>query len=243
LKKIPFQSGARPYYEQVCDYLEQHGNTVKKVALIGGEPLLLKENERLLDVIPDACQVDLITNLSVDLSTNRVFAKLAKRHNVGWNISFDNIGAEFEYVRYGGNWSQIEQNIKLLKTSGHRIGIHPLYNIYNATKLTGLIDWAKQQGLGIHWQSLYYTNYLDPLQLGPAIRQLALDELQTVLARTDLDHGERDFLQQAATNYARPTEVNLTAELIDHIADIESKYHANSQGQFQLLWPEISKLL
>jgi MoaA/NifB/PqqE/SkfB family radical SAM enzyme len=29
LKGIPFKSGARPYYEQVCDYLEQHKSDIR----------------------------------------------------------------------------------------------------------------------------------------------------------------------------------------------------------------------
>ena len=242
LKKIPFQSGARPYYEQVCEYLKQHRDSIKKVALIGGEPLLLKENERLLDVIPVDCQVDLITNLSVDLSTNRVFAKLAQRQQVGWNVSFDNINDRFEFVRYGGNWSQIERNIKTLQACGHQVGIHPLYTIYNATRLTELLDWTKSHGISTHWQSLYNPDYLDPLKLGPGIRQLALTELDQVLSRTDLDQGDRGFLQQAAANYAQPADIDLTADFLAHINQIETEYH-NGSTKFHELWPEISNML
>jgi MoaA/NifB/PqqE/SkfB family radical SAM enzyme len=242
LKKIPFQSGARPYYEQVCEYLEQHSGAIKKVALIGGEPLLLKENERLLDVIPADCQVDLITNLSVDLSTNRIFAKLSQRQRVGWNVSLDNTGNHFEFVRYGGSWSQIERNIAILKATGHQVGIHPLYSIYNATRLQDLLDWTKSIGLSTHWQSLYHPECLDPLKLGPAIQQLALAELQQVLARTDLDSGERGFLQQAAANYAQPTSANLIDHFRAHLDKIETEYHVGA-GKFHDLWPEISNML
>ena len=101
LRHIPFRSGARPYYEQVCDYLDQHHDHIREVALVGGEPLLLPENERLLDVIPDDCIVTLITNASVDLDANRIFHKLQKRTRVGWSLSFDNVGERFEYVRHG----------------------------------------------------------------------------------------------------------------------------------------------
>ena len=60
LKQVPFKSGSRPYYEQVCDFIEQHHAHIHEVALVGGEPLLLPENERLLDVIPDTAIVTLI---------------------------------------------------------------------------------------------------------------------------------------------------------------------------------------
>jgi MoaA/NifB/PqqE/SkfB family radical SAM enzyme len=115
LKQIPFKSGARPYYEQVCDYLEQHRDNIREVALVGGEPLLLPENERLLDVIPDDCVVTLITNMSVDLSKNKIFDKLTRRKKVGWSMSFDNIGSRFEYVRYGGSWQLLIDNVAKIK--------------------------------------------------------------------------------------------------------------------------------
>jgi MoaA/NifB/PqqE/SkfB family radical SAM enzyme len=244
LKKLSVQSGTRPYSDQVCDYLEQHQTHIKKVALIGGEPLLLKENERLLDAIPLDCQVDVITNLGVDLANNRIFEKLAQRSRVGWNISIDNIGERFEYVRYGGTWSQIERNIKTIQAcTGHRLGIHPLYNIYNATRLSELIGWAQDQTLSVHWQSLYHPTYLDPLQLGPAIRELALKELHAVLSQHELDHSQRNFLQETEARHQQANNVSLLSELINHITEIESKYHPDSLGEFKTLWPEISNLL
>jgi sulfatase maturation enzyme AslB (radical SAM superfamily) len=244
LKQLSVQSGTRPYSDQVCNYLEQHQAHIKKVALIGGEPLLLRENERLLDAIPADCQVDVITNLGVDLENNRIFAKLAQRSRVGWNISIDNAGERFEYVRHGGTWSQIERNIKTIQAcAGHSVGIHPLYNIYNATRLSELIGWAQDQKISVHWQSLYHPAYLDPLQLGPAIQQLALTELRQVLSQADLDHGQRNFLQETEARHLQATDTVLIPELIDHIDKIESKYHPDSLGKFKTLWPEIASLL
>ena len=242
LKKIPVQTETRSYYEQVCDYLGQHQANIRQVALVGGEPLLLKENERLLDVIPESSAVNLITNLSVDLDTNRIFKKLATRQRVGWNVSFDNIGSRFEYVRYGGSWALIESNIDKIRACGHDVGIHAVYNLYNATRLTEFVAWAKARGIEIHWQSLFQPEYLDPLRLGDVVKQLAVAELEQVLARTDLTGSERGFFQQALANYAQPHDV-LTGDLITHITEIESKYHTTAQGQFKQLWPELASIL
>ena len=244
LKHMSTQSGTRPYADQVCDYLEQHQAHIKKVALIGGEPLLLKENERLLDVIPADCQVDVITNLGVDLENNRIFAKLAQRSRVGWNISIDNTGKRFEYVRYGSNWNQIEHNINTIQDcAGHRLGIHPLYNIYNATRVSELIAWAKDKSVPVHWQSLYHPAHLDPLQLGPQVRQLALEELRKVLSSPELDLGQRNFLQETEARHLQAATQCLLPEFKDHITQIESKYHTSLAGQFQQLWPELASCL
>jgi hypothetical protein len=205
--------------------------------------LLLPENERLLDMIPDSAIVTLITNMNVDLDKNKIFRKLAQRTKVGWSMSFDNVGERFEYVRYGGVWNQIERNIKTIQAcAGHRLGIHPLYNIYNATRLSELISWAQGANVPVHWQSLYHPAYLDPLQLGPDVRQLALKELQKVLSNHKLDHGQRNFLQETEARHQQASNDVLT-EFINHIGEIESKYHASAAGRFEQLWPELANLL
>ena len=246
LKGIPFKSGARPYYEKVCDYLEQHKSNIREVALVGGEPLLLPENERLLDVIPEDCIVTLITNMSVDLTKNKIFDKLSKRNRVGWSMSFDNIGSHFEYVRHGGSWPLLVENvyrIRELFAQGQWGGIHAVYNIYNATQLFDFIEWAKFVGVDTHWQSLYQPECLDPLKHSQKIRLLAQAELTRVLARTDLTASERSFFEQAQQNYQRVSDVDLAQDLKQHINDMETTYHTDQQGQFARLWPEIYNLL
>ena len=246
LKQIPFKSGARPYYEQVCDYLEKHKESIREVALVGGEPLLLPENERLLDVIPEDCIVTLITNMSVDLDTNKVFKKLANRKKVGWSMSFDNVGKKFEYVRHGGSWPLLVDNIlkiKKLFTQGQWGGIHAVYNIYNATRLMEFFDWAKHIGVDTHWQSLYQPDYLDPLKHSQQVRDLAQAELEKVLARLDLTDSERSFFEQARQNYQQPITVDLAPEFKVHIQEIEQQYHPDQQGKFVELWPEFGNLL
>jgi MoaA/NifB/PqqE/SkfB family radical SAM enzyme len=247
LKHIPFRSGARPYYEQVCDYLEQHSDSIREVALVGGEPLLLPENERLLDVIPQDCIVTLITNMSVDLENNRIFQKLTRRKRVGWSMSFDNIGERFEYVRHGGRWSQLEHNIGLIKqlfAQGQWGGVHAVYNLYNATRLTEFVNWAKSQGIDTHWQSLYQPECLDPLKLGQQVQDRAAAEIEQVLARSDLTASERGFFEQAQQNYQLAGQHDvLTSQLSQHVHDMEQVYHKDQQGNFVRLWPELAHLV
>jgi MoaA/NifB/PqqE/SkfB family radical SAM enzyme len=246
LKGIPVKSGARPYYEQVCDYLEQHKDSIREVALVGGEPLLLPENNRLLDVVPKECTLTLITNGSVDLTNNKIFRKLAERNRVGWSISFDNTGEQFEYVRYGGRWDLLLSNIKqiqaLMTTQGHWGGIHAVYNLYNATQLVEFTEFARSNNLDIHWQSLYQPDCLDPQRLGPEIHDLALAEIDRLLATDLCQRSERPFFESVKQNFNQSTD-DLRPQLRQHINDIENTYHPDQRGRFGQLWPELSKLI
>jgi MoaA/NifB/PqqE/SkfB family radical SAM enzyme len=245
LKHIPFKSGARPYYEQVCDYLEQHQEHIREVALVGGEPLLLPENERLLDVIPNDCIVTLITNMSVDLENNKIFAKLAQRRRVGWSMSFDNVDARFEYVRHGASWTQLEHNIDLVQNlmhnHGHWGGIHAVYNIYNATQVQALTKFARHKGLTIHWQILHQPEFLDPAKLGSDTVALARLELTSILDSDWCVAPEQQFLQSVLENLQ--VKDDLRTMLKQHTREIENLYHKDQQGKFAELWPELDVVL
>lgn len=248
LKGIPFKSGARPYYEAVCDFIEQHYEHIHEVALVGGEPLLLPENDRLLDVIPKDAIVTLITNLSVDLENNKIFKKLQNRNKVGWSMSFDNIGPRLEYVRHGSNWEQLQRNVAIIKdlmtTQGQWGGIHAVYNIYNASNFTELRQFAQDTGTTVLWQNLFQPEHLDPFIHGPKVAKVAMAEIEKFYAMGIATDPERQFFDNAMTTYsqivaARP---GIEHKFQQHIKQIESKYHRDQAGQFANLWPELSFL-
>jgi MoaA/NifB/PqqE/SkfB family radical SAM enzyme len=243
LKHMSVASGARPYYESVCDYLAQHQTHIREVALVGGEPLLLPENARLLDVIPEDCIVTLITNGSVELDNNRIFQKLAQRNRVGWSISFDNTKERFEYVRHGASWDLLLRNLDriqhLMATRGHWGGIHAVYNVYNASRLQEFHEFARSRGLAIHWQSLYQPECLDPSRLGADVMALARSEIKILLNRNICLPAEHEFFENVL--HAQDTNHDLRSDLIKHVHEIEHQYHKNQQGQFARLWPEIEK--
>jgi len=248
IKGIPVKSGARPYYDQVCDFIEQHQDAIHEVALVGGEPLMLPENSRLLDVIPKDAIVTLITNLSVDLENNKIFQKLATRNKVGWSMSFDNVGNQLEYVRHGAAWDKIKHNFALIKdlmtTQGQWGGIHAVYNMYNATRICELREFAEETGTSVLWQNLFQPVYLDPFLHGPKVAALAAAEIEKFYAMDIATPAEKQFFDQALYRYRAVTSTtdDITEQFKNHIQEIETKYHPDSLGKFAKLWPELDKI-
>ena len=248
LKGIPFKSGTRPYYEQVCDFLEQHQEHIKNVALVGGEPLLLPENERLLDVIPQDCVITVITNLSTELQENKIFKKLAQRTRVGWSMSFDNIESRFEYVRYGSDWNLLLRNLHVMRnlrtSNGHWGGVHAVYNLYNATRLCEFKQFLVDNNLTVVWINLFHPHYLDPFNHGTEFAQLAANEIYRLIDQFELTDEEKTFFTQALEKYKSITQTKLDVnqDFVNFTAQLESQYHANQKNNFQQLWPELSFL-
>lgn len=244
LKNMSFKSGARPYFDAVCDYIEQHRHSVREVALVGGEPLLLPENERLLKVIPEDCIVTLITNASVDLGHNKIFEALSQRHQVGWSLSFENVGDKFEYVRHGAKWPTLLRNLDLIQElmtkQNHWGGIHAVYNVYTVTCVSEITEFARQRGLSINWQTLYQPDYLDPARLGPEIASQARHHVAEVLAGTLAMEQERAFFSSVVDNLKCTDD--LTQQFKSHIHDIETRWHPDQHGQFAKLWPELAQV-
>jgi hypothetical protein len=245
IKNIPFRSGTRPYYEQVCEFLEQHGEHIHEVALVGGEPLLLPENDRLLDVIPESTIITLITNMSVDLTKNKIFQKLSQRRNVGWSMSFDNVGDRFEYVRHGADWKLLQDNLQtvkyLMKNNSHWGGIHAVYNIYSATRLCEFRQFAEDTGTTVLWQNLFYPDYLDPFQHGPEVAELATQEIKRFNSMDMITTpAERQFLDRVLTKYTQSQpNPEIQQKFCQHIHDNETVFHPDKAGEFARLWPEL----
>lgn len=248
LKKIPVNNNTRKYYQDVCEFIEQHNQHIQEVALVGGEPLLLPENEQLLDVIPADAVVTVITNLNNPLENNRIFQKLAQRRRVGWSMSFDNIGNRFEYVRYGASWDLQLHNLDLIqdlmKHNGHWGGIHAVYNLYNATRLSEFKQFATARGLSIKWQNLGGPAVLDPRVHGKEIAQLAAAEIERVFATCDVDSEEQLLFSTSLGVYQSKIQSNpdMLSQLQKFVIEIE-QYHPDQLGQFAQLWPELSNLL
>lgn len=249
LVKFEYRSGARPYYQQVCDYMQSNAEHVREVALVGGEPLLLPENDRLLDVIPANSVITLITNLSVDFATNSIVHKLSHRAKVGWSMSFDNIGYRFEFVRFHGNWKRLTQNVNhvlgWIKNNGHWGGIHAVYNLYNCTRLRELRTWADQTGIKIHWQTLHQPEYLDPVLHSPAVKSLALKEINLFFENFDLDDTEQMFFSAVQKRLTTQTNQETQSRFFwQHLNDMAAKYHRpDALLQFAELWPELQDII
>jgi hypothetical protein len=132
----------------------------------------------------------------------------------------------------------------LTRTQGHWCGIHAVYNIYNATRICELREFAEQTGTTVLWQNLFQPDYLDPFLHGPVVAQAAIAEIERFYAMGIATPAERTFFDQALKSYQSVKEPRLQIEskFVAHIQEIETQYHVDQLGQFKKLWPELKHL-
>lgn len=160
--------------EQFEQYIYNHAHNLKHVYLAGGEPLLMKENLALLQKLNPDVQLRINTNLSkVD---TQVFDSICQFKNVHWIVSAETLADEFEYIRYGGKWSNFLDNLTIIKDFNHKISFNMLWFLLNYNSVFDFVDSMK--AMGFHNNSFIIGALLNPSYLN--IRHLPENVLNLV---------------------------------------------------------------
>lgn len=228
------------------DYLMQNSQHLKNLIIGGGEPLLQKEVNTLLNGLTHEIFVCVTTNLSVNLETNPMFNTIIgnKNLNVEWMISFDNTGDKFEYVRHGANWDLFCRNIEILKKYQQRITAHPVYCLYNALELKEYVDFCASNDLPIFFCDLFNPKELDIRYAPTSLRQLAIDSIDSVTNYSNIinTHDLLEYKKMARdgnhfTSGRDDSDSIRAASILQFNNKIENTLP--KQKKFSELWPEI----
>jgi MoaA/NifB/PqqE/SkfB family radical SAM enzyme len=237
---------AEPSRERVAELKElvfKNAHQLKHVYMAGGEPLLMKENLELLEILQEKNpQVNLRVNTNLSKTGTRVFEKICEFPNVHWTISVDEMGAEFEYVRYGGVWEDFLDNLNQIRQLDHKITFNMLHHLLNYRSLFDTVRFLK--GSGFHNNSFVIGALLDPDYLN--IRHLPNIMLQSVERELEdwisqkpgflLENGLRNVLQYIKT----PVEKNIEYCLTE-IAKMDQRRNVNSRAVFTELYNLIER--
>ena len=229
---------------KIMEYIDSQKTTIKNLGLLGGEPLLQKENEVLLNHISDDIHVNVITNLSMPLEKNKIFNRLVAMNNVTWDISFETIGDRFEYVRRGASWATMLKNIRFLKDAvsdknGHNIGITGQYSVYNCLNLSEVYESMLDNNLPYMVLSeLIYPHILSVASLPTHLLRVAANEsLKSMKYATT--QSQRSFLkgQYDSMTTGINDSGNIEA-LYEFHRTQERNYWPNAPLTFEKLWAD-----
>jgi MoaA/NifB/PqqE/SkfB family radical SAM enzyme len=142
-------------------YIFDHADKLKHVYLAGGEPLLMKENLELLELLqkvnPD---VHIRVNTNLSKTNTRVFDRICEFSNVHWTVSVETQEQEFEYIRFGGRWDDFLENLQTINQLDHKITFNMLWFLLNYDSVFDCVDFLKD--LGFHNNSFVIGALLTP---------------------------------------------------------------------------------
>lgn len=215
-------------------------NNIKRVSMLGGEPLLIKENVKLLEVLPESTKIEIFTNLNVVLEGNKLFEQLVQRPNVQWYVSMETIGKKFEFVRRGASWARQVVNLSMLMARAQgNVNLQSQYCVYNALHLYELYEFADQYPeLTINWGSvLTGPKYLNFLNFPQIFKQQAVNQIEQCVNQWPDKTPGLDLIKQQVID-------NMDIEISDMVENCiqwhnmqETKFF-NNQFKFVDLWPE-----
>lgn len=171
------------FWEQIEEILPN----IESVYFAGGEPLLMEEHYKLLDLLIAYGKTDIRICYNSNFTSLRYKDKFVVDY---WNkfsditvcASIDSWGARCEYMRKDLKWTDIEQNFKTVKEqSPHvKIDIGLTLSIFNFSTLVEFYDYAVEKEF-IHQNGLNISILTDPVWYKPS--GLPLEYRKTIAAK------------------------------------------------------------
>lgn len=236
------------YYPDTLDWLKQNSLTVEKISLLGGEPLLIKENADLLKLFDNKnIVIELVTGFSVDLSKSTVWQEVEKFNQPMVSISFENTGPRFEYVRRGASWPLVRSNIKWVKENFPTFILRalPVYNLYSAVDLDNFYNFVEEVDFDVvHWNMIKWPDELNMGNFGPEIKSLASKHVNRVLDRLgNRPDWDTDFLVDVDRNLLKSYNNSIDAAQFTQWMTTQDQVLKHNLDNFFDLWPEYQPYL
>jgi MoaA/NifB/PqqE/SkfB family radical SAM enzyme len=247
IANIPVLSTKKPYQERLLEWILHKTSEIQEISLVGGEPMLMKQNYHLIKKLPQSSRLSIITNLSYDISKLSCLQDLLDRprSNTIWNVSVENTEAKFEYLRRGAKWHQFLKNLVfIVEHWPDNVNLLMTYGIFSALDLHKNIEFFHSIGINkFHLQSLERHPEFEVVNMPVDLKTASLECLLRIKAWHDQTFGidkdlypiqNIDILINQIQNQSAP--MTTWQQFHDKITYLDSLYQGPA---FQTLWPEI----
>lgn len=118
-------------FNDVDDFIiefEKHIDNIVEINFAGGEPLLIKDHYKILELLIKYEKFDVVLRYNTNgttivLGDKDVIEYWKYFKNVQYNVSLDAGWKQFEYLRYGANWEIVLQNLRRIRYFSPHVSI------------------------------------------------------------------------------------------------------------------------
>jgi organic radical activating enzyme len=227
--------------------VEQHKDSVENIMMLGGEPLLQKQNAYLIDLVSRK-SFYILTNLAVPLANNKVAQKLLQESDLHIGVSFETVRDRYEYVRHGAQWELFDSNLDYIKSQRPDVTIdaHSLYSIYSAFNLVEFYEYIVDKNVfnQVFWNLLESSGenmHASVFKLSKPLKEMAILEIEKVSKLFPYAPGIADLLSIKNTLSENLDSEMLPKDLgfIEEANSVELKLKKNPEKSFKNLWSEL----
>ena len=230
--------------EETFNFVKGNIKNLKTIYMAGGEPFLIKENLKIIDLIQKE-NPDLLLRINTNLSnlTPTIYNQLKTLKNVHWIVSAESTGARFNYIRWPGEYSVLQKNLKLIKQLPHKITINMTWNILCAFNILDFIDNMIENGLH---PNQFVMNYVsDPIfqsvsNLSENLRKDLISKIEQ--KKKNIDNKFYLYkVYEEMINLLKEPLINHHKELYNDLAMLDKQRNLDSRTIFPELYKEILK--
>ena len=157
--------------------LEANRDSIKDIIIVGGEPLLYSNLERILEMFADK-NITVFSGLGTTTARLTKLLPVLKRCHVKFKISAENIGDLHEFNRYGSRYPQFRNNFDLLSSQCPT----SFWSVVSNLTLFGLADFlATNQRHGVGFDIAYEPEFMQPNVMDDHSKHMITERLESWL--------------------------------------------------------------
>lgn len=241
------------YIDKFFNWLEQNSNNLRRLHLLGGEPLYQKEFYRCLDYFKSSPNPELefnfVTNLMIDPLKFEQLVEQMKSMTVQKNVkrfditvSLDCWGPEQEYARWGLKLDTIESNINtLLKMPWIYLNINSTLSPLTIKKFPELVQkintWKISRKIQHHFQTVFNPEYHNPDMFGKDFWNKDFEKAIGLMPQNNwqerMAHEYLTGIYQQIQNSCKNS--NLIVQLHTHLDELDRRRGSNWRKLFPYL--------
>jgi MoaA/NifB/PqqE/SkfB family radical SAM enzyme len=226
--------------DETFEFVKRNIKNLKTIYMAGGEPFLIKENLKIIELIHKE-NPDLLLRINTNLSilTPKIYQQLETLNNVHWIVSAESTDEKFHYIRWPGKYPTLVANIKKIQQLPHKITINMTWNLLCASNILDFIDDMMKNG--VHPNQFVMNFVQDPIEqsvlnITKKQRDLLIADIKERIAKVDSKFYLYKVYEEMISILNQPLlDTNQTA-LYNALMDFDEKRKLNSKEVFPELY-------
>jgi len=229
---------------------------VERAYFAGGEPLLMPEHYKCLNVFLEKGKKNIHlsynTNFMVmDSCGKNIFDYWNRFENVNLSISIDELGKRGEYFRFGTKWEKLVSNIRKVKENCPHVNLEVTctVSLFNVTRLPEIHHFLYSNKFineyGFFLNYLVDPHYLRSNNLSDSLKKVATKKIKTYI--DEIQEKELDVnwsrLITALENQIDFMNQKTNAKSVEHLNKWINKIDVIRETSIERTFPEITKFL